>query len=724
METKDKNNTPVPLMDLTIDNLFGLTDEDFESILTKLNTSLSKIDYKSQDTIKSILNTFTEVESELDNYLGSLTHLAKQIKLIEFLKAELLAQRFMSEENTLNERIIKYVENTYEANIDSIITVDMYEHYFLDLKGINDEEAVLQKVHEIFREIFDISWVIFISKLADLLGCSNIPKFLYKKLRKRMKYRIKITFAPVLKELYHNFLESRVEVKVLKDYFRKYTKNEITIFDRNLIDNELLYNFQNIFILSNVEYLKTDDLAKETFMNGLIKYVKMLRFKDSLYDIEKRVELYLLTPSDDIKIYLSGHVEMAKNALANKTELYFYIILSFSFMLNNLIKLENNDIVFNDNLRCNSRERQFLYNILKVLSLYIDIGYDAFTINSYVQSIIVSKVLKTFSNNLYDDDLKFKKEIYCKDVIKHIETEGNKEIVDALNLLKPSFTDGAGFLNKMSQYLSIITGRFVTSNVDVSKIRIQPYENLLLSTNACLCISGFTSEDCNHNRDWENLTLVLNKFIDFYFFSWPAETVTTFLRDIGLIIGRSIFNLYTSNYFDLVADIKNYTHSDNIFLKAKTVAKLCGKILALIIASRTIYNFQTITLSGFSLGTHVIKHCIKQLYLLSENDPSIRDVIQNVVLVAGATSFKNRSKWRDIFNTMVAGRVINCYGYSDSILKYLYRFVTLKNPVGLEKLMFENCYKFENSDVSDLKIGHRQYRKMLDVILKRIKLYN
>jgi predicted metal-binding protein len=726
---ENNNNTQTPLIDKTVDNLFGLSDTDFENILTNFDKYISTIDFKLLNTNEKLLSQFSQVESEIKTFLlKNYSHLTKQqIKILEFFKTQLLEQKFKSSENLLKEKITNAIDQTYDLNIDNIVNLKLYEHYFSNLKDLQNDEEILSKIDESFKEISDICLVIFESKVADLLQSKTIPKILIKKHLKKIKHKIKTIFHPMLNDLYHNFLESKIEVKLLKDYFVHYSKNEITIFDKFVIDEKLLYNLQHIFILSNIEYIGLDPIAKEVFLDGLEKYITIMQFREDNLDIEKRINMYLDTPAEDIKIYLSGHVQMMRDTVTYNIEIYFYIIMCFSFMLNNLLKVEANNIVLNDNILCNSRERQFLYNVLKIFAMHLGIDYDAFSINSYVQSIVISKTLKTFSVNLYDDDLKLKKELYLKEMLNIIGLEGgtNKDLSELYESIKPQLTEDTTFLKSLTNMLGSILCRGGSGyDIDINKVSILPNENMLISTNACICISGFTSEDSNHIHDWENLTYVLNKFIDFYFFRWPAETALNFLKDIGLIIGKTIFNIYTKSYFDLIADLKRYAHMDNMFLRTKAVAKLCGKLLALIIASRAIYNFQTITLSGFSLGTHVIKHCIKQLYLLSEKDSSLKNVIQNVVLVAGATSFKNKEKWANIFNVMIAGRIINCHGCNDSILRYLYQIVTMKTAIGLEMLHFDNCSKFENSDVSDLKIGHCQYRKMLDVILKRIKLYN
>jgi hypothetical protein len=45
-----------------------------------------------------------------------------------------------------------------------------------------------------------------------------------------------------------------------------------------------------------------------------------------------------------------------------------------------------------------------------------------------------------------------------------------------------------------------------------------------------------------------------------------------------------------------------YKNETNVFLQAKFASKIFGKFLGFIIASRSIFQEQTISLAGFSLG--------------------------------------------------------------------------------------------------------------------------
>ena len=113
----------------------------------------------------------------------------------------------------------------------------------------------------------------------------------------------------------------------------------------------------------------------------------------------------------------------------------------------------------------------------------------------------------------------------------------------------------------------------------------------------------------------------------------------------------------------------------NGFNLARMKAKISGKLLACALALRVPFKTQTVTLIGHSLGSQVIKSCLKTLddiYEKPTGHPSETipcDIIQNVVMLAGATHFHNhkdtdrtpaqhdeaREKYHRLFTNIVNG---------------------------------------------------------------------
>jgi len=57
-----------------------------------------------------------------------------------------------------------------------------------------------------------------------------------------------------------------------------------------------------------------------------------------------------------------------------------------------------------------------------------------------------------------------------------------------------------------------------------------------------------------------------------------------------------------------------YSGTSGIFLETKRHAKMSGKLLACALALNYPFQTQSISLVGFSLGTQVIKSCLKTLH--------------------------------------------------------------------------------------------------------------
>ena len=94
-----------------------------------------------------------------------------------------------------------------------------------------------------------------------------------------------------------------------------------------------------------------------------------------------------------------------------------------------------------------------------------------------------------------------------------------------------------------------------------------------------------------------------------------------------------------------------YNESTNIFMDAKKKAKIAGKMLGCALALSYPFETQSITLVGFSLGTQVIKSCLKTLHSLGALSRGQNSIIQNVVFMGGAINFDGLGKevkWKKI----------------------------------------------------------------------------
>ena len=293
--------------------------------------------------------------------------------------------------------------------------------------------------------------------------------------------------------------------------------------------------------------------------------------------------------------------------------------------------------------------------------------------NSYqTQQIITEKqhITKYFDyqsikNNFeYSNNYQIKKRFY--EVLKEeelYETRSKSFFDNIINLFKSFF--------KMKN----------SKNEDTLKnhLKLIPYKkNIYKEKTILILISGYLSPNDDHFKELKQLIKVYKaKFNNpiIYFFNWPS----------------SKFQFKKILYF--LKDFKN----------ARERGKICGRILALMIMSNNFFDGFKINLVGFSLGNHVIKHCIKEIERFRRFD-----ILNNIVFMGGATDIKCNFKWEHRLGS-VQGTVINCYSDIDLVLACC-KLITGKDTIGTKKLNIKNVKNYL------IKSFHIFYRINMDKI--------
>ena len=268
---------------------------------------------------------------------------------------------------------------------------------------------------------------------------------------------------------------------------------------------------------------------------------------------------------------------------------------------------------------------------------------------------------------------------------------------------------------------------------NIRRINLAPLNPKITSTHCYIFISGFLSETTDHYKEWENMTLNLAPNNICYFYNWPGDCLSNVAGETILNLGLSVLIGFSKSINDSnITDIYNYGENkyekfdpSKSFIDSSNKAALSGKILSFILASKLFFKFQTVTLVGFSLGAHIIKHCIKQMYHLhyKENIPC-NDIIKDVILIAGATSMKGKeTKYKNIFSKIINGKLINCYSKEDQVLNILFKGCMNKNPIGNTILELDGYDNLENIDFTVFHLGHTDYRRKMDLVINRVNLY-
>ena len=207
-----------------------------------------------------------------------------------------------------------------------------------------------------------------------------------------------------------------------------------------------------------------------------------------------------------------------------------------------------------------------------------------------------------------------------------------------------------------------------------------------IKNNITICISGFLTEKSEHFSGWKHFIREDKEESNFYFLNWPSKS--------GM---KAILS----------------------FNKVKKIANLFGKILANLIVSEKVFRNKKVTLIGHSLGCHFIKCCIKELAENSDIYNNLKNKIEKIIFLGGATQIKDNVRWYNILNKVIKGVIYNFYSYNDKALGVMQNFLVWgKNAIGKRALEIKNL-NIKNYDCSPFKfedILHHGYKEVYEQI--------
>ena len=166
-----------------------------------------------------------------------------------------------------------------------------------------------------------------------------------------------------------------------------------------------------------------------------------------------------------------------------------------------------------------------------------------------------------------------------------------------------------------------------------------------------IAVSGFLSEGTAEQGNWLHLINYCRaRGLPCYAINWRAsseENVKEMMKgnaekaDLFSVAQgvTSLKDIFTKQKMSTLASYVSSVALDGVetFKTARSNAKVTGKVIAHFLASKGhVFGDQTISLMGFSLGSQVCKSTINRLSKLG-----IKDLVQNVYLLAGATYIKD-----------------------------------------------------------------------------------
>ena len=619
-------------------------------------------------------------------------HSIKDKKMAKYILYE--KEMISFEKIKQSEKIIKIITQCYEKVAPLVDSSDI-EGVIGMICDREEEEKVKKEIKRIIRQIENLFEVSIIESFRNKNDnrTFTVPKFLIRKYKKLLKSRMK----------------RRIRTDTIN--FEKYEltpeqKEMDVLYENMIIDKQISFinnsmDILKLIMIQNRNYFKNDPFGFEYFVANFQSIIESLNLIDEIDANKENNSLYNINKyiSKLKKEYIDSkeeEIEEQRQNIILEFNLYnkqkkLQLLFSLTLILAKLIEKKGIFYQIRESIKPYSRMKTILYNTMKIYDKEIE----TVELSNYIQSsVIFKKIFPTFQNMDYNLQI-------IKAVLEHSPSNSIRQLSN-------------NFFNKQIK-------EFPKPLFDVlSSITLSPSNKKVKSSSVVILISGFLSEEENHDSEWENLTFSLDNSNSLYFYNWPGESIKKALGTSLLRVANVIPNLQSG----LSALNTLVSNPVEIFRNASRKAGLSGKLLGTLLASKQFFPFQSITLIGFSLGVHVIKNCIKQMYKINKyTDVDCRDVIENVILIAGATSmYKKEEKYKDIFNTIVSRNIIQCYSNADEVLNVLYRTAMNKEPVGISELKLAGLDKIKNCDFSSMEIGHLDYRKKMDLVMNKISI--
>ena len=659
----------------------GLKDKILELIDNNTFVNLNKKKLSQVNNNPQMNKEYEKLLKEVDMIKNKLNSIFTQENLSKLIdQKELLNFFFLKEKEC-----IQFINDNFNGNeILLNFTIGQIKEIFYTNPQINNiVQSVILKISQINIESIQ-SEEYLLALINSYFPGIEVPQFLINEPLKILK---RILFYSERNNETLTYINNTNKRQLMPDseklilFFENIKKNKNLIFEGINPKYELFY----FFIAMNYSIFKKSYFNNEFFIfikinEEIIKKYISPNFNYSdiykeLNSMNERTRNYKL----ETTIY-----PIIEGEINNNKDIIFNIIASFYYLLFYEFKIPNNSngILNIGDPYINLIFKNFVINLDRRLKRRIKVKNNFYEL---LKELYISDINDLIKKNLYPS----KTEEFKFYAIEIIILNNPKTRVFYMNLREKFILSGC--------FSKLGTERDFTYFEKF--IELVPFEENIFSNTKTILISGYTNEESNPIDNWKDFINYFKKETMFYHFNWPSSTIPKVFFTFWKCITQ--------------------------FKKATLRAEICGKILAYIIYSNTIFkNFQ-INLVGFSLGNHVIKHCIKELYNLNHNSGNINNPIlltkneniyqiniKNIIFIAGATHLKKRYKWKNYINETIIDKCNNCHTDNDWVLKYLYRPAISKIPLGIEKVNInhENKNLIENYDFHKYGFGHLGYK--------------
>ena len=603
----------------------------------------------------------------------------------------------------------------------------------------------------------------------------KIPNFILYDFHELIKQKIFIEWSLNYRVLLKDLIlsdNSEPDFKYIYQLYQDFFNDKLTLFDNKYLfetieeNNKFKTLLFNAIFLSNSKMINASSNQK-TFFNNVTRYLLLFGFNKNKCRFSKIISNAMSNSSNEVK-------DKTFKELLNliyyekKGNIFMFIIWCLSMIFNHILVFDEseNKISFSPYLNCSARAKNFFYNFLKTLDNYIfyfNISFhnSAIEYNAQIENYVFAELTKSYTKVLYDEQNKYKINLTGKIIFKLIQRlvkSGVKNAKKGENILEDiddeemlvdeleeeSFENGPLDELESSQLYSFYF-QFMKKHIILEKQnenRLSKQGKEILNFIFCNKVENEDNKEINFENNNSKIKLNYNDELLI-----PVDTLNSATQIMICISGDNddingnykIFNQIINQrhlenidyYIYKWSSSEIYLQNENIL--KENIAKIYGKLLAYIIASKQIFKFQTISFLVIGMGNLVLNSCLEELSTKINSIIDITDLVQDIILIDSNNEFNLDILQNFINMKLVAGKFINIYKNSDAKIEIPFNLeirksysiigINQKNNKMSDKDYFINClpdiYNFDL--INDFQISNKDYIFDINYILKKAK---
>ena len=710
-----------------------------EGLQLMLKESLEKLS-KNND-LPTVFKEYFLIEQSYSSLINK-SQLDKQIDKIKLYS--LLNEYYYKSSDEkmilLRRKYEKNIKNNFYSFIITPNFIPLIEKIFGD-EGEStfdiNKNSIMKGVHASFYDLV-------IKAIRNSTSLSAIPNFMLYYDKKIINSKINDIIINKYNFNYDDKERKSIEYKYIENLYNAFNKDMKPLFDNNIFSLEYRISLFKLMILSNYKFIKKNEKYNKKFIDKFERYILIFKLKEKhkdlldeynnimnkkLEDVENELKQILIGIKDDLfKVDKNNKNNVIIVHDDNNQELkslnkkYLKLIFGLSMMFNNIISvikknvkegIEEISYKLNNKIRCSSIERQFLLNILMLFKEEKSLIYN-YLLETYIYEDATKKYNRHLYHKIRDDERVI---IPYNAIINGMSAKSNETKDD-----KPKEEENKNKINEnKNKNINEEQLKFIKEFLDFSNINKLIFEQReikkgffgsIFSKKIPVYVDSTEGKIVNFCIYNLKLIPIINRKISSSQISIIIDgsiyDTMVFESDEKRLSHKDIFNTFFTNSSFMNSDFYCYdwqslNYSNKIDFK--DVSIFYGRLLAYIIISKLFFQYQTINLIGQSTGCKIIKNCLIQLHQL-KNKLNIYDLINNVILIGGATHF-NMDKYPYLFDN-ISGKIVNIFSRNDKdLVEYK------KNAVGLNELKvkkeYEDKYNIVNIDLSKKYLKQEEY---------------